>query len=270
MDLNNVNEQLTKYIKPLSYPLAVKMLTPSDKIPEKAKRPKEFIGDRDMLCKFTTISRRYGWIIAADAEENFCPMVRQCFGFSPLSPAFLEGEHQFPIQMIRKEERAKMRNHLPKFEHGKYSGILIAPLFRASSVFNDDFEPDVIFFYGMPAQVLVICEGLPPGEVQPQIGGGACIGEVIKPMVTGNVHVVAPCPGDRIVGQAQDWEMIFSMPLNKVELVLSRLEDTYNAGHRYPIPQTAQFGIVPFLPPSYKALSEEIDRYEQEVKKQAK
>ena len=268
MDLKTLDEMLTRYIKPLTYPVAIKMLSPDDKAPEIAKTGLSFFGKPDMLCKSVTAARRFGWIMSVGKEDNFCPMVMENFGFYPLAPFWLEGEYQMPIQKTDKEDRAKGRQALPKFDYGKYSGVLIVPLFRAPSIFKDGFEPDVIVFFGFPAQVLILSEGLPHGEVQGQVAGGACIGYIVRPIQTGKCHTIMPCGGERIAGGDQDWEIIFSMPFNKVDLVMKWLENTHKQGHRYPIPQQIVFdSSVTALPPSYHKAREELIRYEKELEK---
>ena len=269
MDLKKLNEGLTRYIKPLSYPIAIKMLSSNDEIPKLAKTALGTFGNADMLCKSVTAARRNGWVMAVRKEDNVCTSVMECFGFYPLAPAYLEGEYQVPIHKTNKEARAKGRQGYLKFEYGKYSAMLIAPLFRAQSIFKDGFEPDVIVLYGFPAQIYHLAEGLSYEDIQGQIAGGACAGYLIKPMLTGKCHVVLPCGGDRIVGQAQDWEIIFSMPFNKVDLVMSCLEHTYKQGHRYPIPQQILFDSSA-LPPSYCQLRDAIVKYEKEYKEEEK
>jgi len=264
-DLDQVNEELIRYVKPLTYPIAFKMLTSADQVPEIAKTPLKNWGKRDMLCKCVTAARRYGWIMACGKEDNICSSVSVAFGFYSPSPAFLEGEFQAPIQKIYKEERAKERQAMPKFEYGKYSHTLIVPLFRAKSIFHEDFMPDVIALYALPAQVLHLTEGLPASEVQAVAMGGACINTVVRTMLTDKISVIMPCPGDRIAGGTQDWEVIFSMPTSKVDFVMTRLEETNKARHRYPIPTQIAFDSS-MLPESYHACQSELEEYEKTVR----
>jgi uncharacterized protein (DUF169 family) len=268
MDLKTLDEMLTHYIKPLTFPLAIKMLAANEKPPEIAKTIQSLSGEPDMLCKFVTASRRYGWIMFCGKEDNFCPMAMTNFGFYPLSPAWLEGEDQMPVPKTVKEDRAADRQALPKFDYGKYSGILIVPLSRINLI-KSDFEPDVIVLFGFPSQVLILSEGLPHGELQGQVCGGACIGYIIRTMQTGKCHVVMPCGGERIAGGDQDWEIIFSMPFNKVDLVMEKMLITQKEGHKFPIPQQVvwESSVERFYPPSYRKARERLIEYKKELEK---
>ena len=70
MDLDIVNEKLISRIKPLSYPLAIKLYTSPVQVPEMAKTAQDVFGAREMLCKFTAVARRYGWIMPRSLSEN--------------------------------------------------------------------------------------------------------------------------------------------------------------------------------------------------------
>jgi len=44
-------------------------------------------------------------------------------------------------------------------------------------------------------------------------------------------------PGDRVWGGAQDSEVMFACPNNKLNALMEGLEATHDAGLRYPVPQ---------------------------------
>jgi uncharacterized protein (DUF169 family) len=63
---------------------------------------------------------------------------------------------------------------------------------------------------------------------------GACVYAVVAPMQSGNYQVTVPCPGDRRRAAAQPNEMIFSLPMRKMEDLLISLR--YLEPYRYQLP----------------------------------
>ena len=43
--------------------------------------------------------------------------------------------------------------------------------------------------------------------------------------------------GDRVWGGAEDYEVMYSIPENKLELIIKGLEETHKGGLRYPVPK---------------------------------
>jgi uncharacterized protein (DUF169 family) len=91
------------------------------------------------------------------------------------------------------------------------------------------------------------------GRIESTTGGRLdCAEIVIQTMVTDAPKVILPCNGDRVFGMAQDTEMVFALPWNHVDDLLSGLEGTHKGGVRYPIP-VAMRGTVT-MPKKYQEL----------------
>ena len=81
MDLHEFSEKLNFYIRPQSFPLAVKMLEKNSALPPKVKRPRKDLEKRIAVCQGISMARRYGWALAMGNEDINCPITRVVFGF---------------------------------------------------------------------------------------------------------------------------------------------------------------------------------------------
>jgi len=246
-DLQKFGEEFEKYVRPKYFPLAVKLLEKEEDIPEEAIRPKRDLGDRLSLCQAYGMSRRGGEVIAMLKEDMWCPEPIICYGLVEPPGYFLEGHMNLTReggQYLKDLEAAKnYANSLPRFEVGKYIGVVSSPIMKAR------FNPDLIMVYCNSAQItqLVSAAAYKAGcGITSTISGGVCIRSVVPPMKTKEYQISVPCNGDRRWGLAQDGDLIFTIPKEKMEDLIEGLRRT--AG-RYPV----NFVVKPEheLPPGY-------------------
>jgi len=97
---------------------------------------------------------------------------------------------------------------------GRYIGVVSAPLRTAS------FEPDLAVIYCDSAQLLRLLLGIAykdGRDITTVLGGhAACVYAVVPAMLKGECQAAVPCRGDRGRAGAQDDEMIFSVPREKI------------------------------------------------------
>lgn len=229
MDLKEINEALSLYIRPSSFPVAYKLLRSDDELPERIRIPMRDLGYPITLCQATALTRRYGWTMALSKDDQCCIGGAQAMGFVSTGGG---------SEIVAADKR---------HEHGKYKYHLTAVLDRA------DFQPDVIAIYGNSAQIMRL--------VQAAIGGPGGSGTVnavataisdcgdiaARTVLSNECQAILPSGGDRVFGSTQDHEMIFAMPCSKVEEVIRGLASTHKAGFRYPI--VTDIRHRPNLPP---------------------
>ena len=224
MNLKQVNETLYTYIRPQTFPLALKLCRSESELPEKVRMPVRDLGYQVTLCQGYGMARRFRWALAVGKDDQCCNGGASAMGFIAERPE---------------------DDPLKRLETGKYSHLLIAPIEMA------DFEPDVILVYGNSAQVmrLVQAAGRSAGQSVSAIaaGFGDCGDIVARTTLSDQCQFIMPSGGDRIFGGTQDHEVIFTMPRSKIEAVLKGLEDTHKAGFRYPIVTDLRYRAV--LPP---------------------
>lgn len=233
-DFLEFREGFENYVRPKYYPLAVKLLRDEEEIPDESIRPKTDLGCRLSLCQAYGMSRRGGEIISLLKEDMWCPEPIICYGLVKPPDYFLKGHMNFneenEVQYLKNLEAAeKNAASLPRFEVGKYVGVVSAPMMGAS------FIPDLILVYCNSAQITQLVSAAAYSSGQPitsSIGGGACIRSVVPAVRSGEFQISVPCGGDRRWGLAQDDDMIFSIPAGKMKVLLEGLKEI---GPRYPV-----------------------------------
>lgn len=248
MELKQIVDALNTYIRPQTFPLALRM---DQEAPPRARRPLGFFGYPIPECQAWGMARRYGWTLALGEEDAACPYGALALGFLPPKEGFLSGQYRGGASSP--EAGVRTAQAMRRLEYGQYRYLIMAPLERA------DFEPQLILIYGNSAQVMRLVQGrlyLTGGSLTSSAAGGYDCADIIPgTLLSDECQVVLPCNGDRIFGLTQDDEMAFTLPWSKVETTIKGLEAGHKSGlQRYPIPFYFRFN--PQLPPSYVELRE--------------
>lgn len=228
MELKEMNEMINQYVRPQTFPIALKLVQSDDQLPERVRMPMRDLGHPVTLCQATAMTRRYGWSMAVGKEDQCCIGGHRTMGFDASGAAGPVGEDK-------------------QLEPGKYKYHLTASLDRA------DFEPDVIAIYGNSAQIMRLVQsatGGPGGSGKVNAvatGFGDCGDIAAHTFLSNECQFILPSGGDRVFGSTQDHEVIFTMPRSKFEAVAQGLENTHKMGFRYPV--IADVRHRPNLPP---------------------
>ena len=204
MDNKEINNALNTYVRPQTFPIAIKLCQSEGELPEKVKIPKRDLGYQVILCQAIGLARRFGWTLAIGKEDQICVGGAQVMGSLPENV-------QGPVD---KEKR---------LEPGKYSHLLIAPLERAT------FEPDVLAIYGNSAQIMRLVQSATgglggTGKVNAVATGAGDCGDIIaRTFLTDECQSILPSGGDRVYGSTQDHQFIFTMPKSKIGVVAEGL-----------------------------------------------
>ena len=219
---NEYGKRLENLIRPNSSPLAVRMLRAPDEVPEEALRPVRDFGKCMSTCQTFALSRRFGETVAQLFEDMWCPEPVIGFGLAEPPQYFYEGKTRYPAGVESLEAGANWAREFPRFEVGKYVGVVSAPLTTAS------FEPDVAIIYCDSAQLLRLLLGLAyedGRDITTVLGGhSACVYSVVPTMQKNECQASVPCRGDRGYAGTQDYEMIFSIPRDQIARVVEGLE----------------------------------------------
>ncbi|HEY91361.1 MAG TPA: DUF169 domain-containing protein [Dehalococcoidia bacterium] len=224
MDTKQMNDMLNTYVRPQTFPLALKLCKSESELPERVRIPVRDMGYQITLCQGYGIARRFRWAVAIGKDDQCCVGGASTMGFIGERP---------------NEEPAK------RLETGKYSHLLIAPIEMA------DFEPDLLLLYVNSAQAMRLSQAASRsadnGVSAIATGFGDC-GDIVARTTTSNqCQFVLPSGGDRVFGGTQDNELIFTIPWEKAEAVIGSLEETHKAGFRYPV--LTDLRHEPALPP---------------------
>jgi MtaA/CmuA family methyltransferase len=247
MDVKTADQQLQLYIRPQTFPVAIRMLRPDEPIPERARRPARDFKKLSMNCQVIDMARRYGWMIALTREDHICSLGIAALGFE--KPTHLHNSGTLCEGMYTETKEAGQRSEaaVDRFKAGEYTALLVAPLDRTT------FEPHLVCIYANPAQVMRLTQAAlwkKGGKLTSSFGGRIDCSEIIvTTMRTDQPQVILPCSGDRIFGQTQDHEMAFTIPWGQMEEVIEGLKRTHDGGIRYPITQFMEYEAK--LPPKY-------------------
>ncbi len=250
MDLKVINEAYHQYLRPQTFPVAVRLCASKDGLPEKVRLPKRDLGIDISLCHAIAMARRYGWVIAIDKTVS-CYVPAISLGFVQVPPDIADGTFQASVGLwgMGKEAAAAAIKNVTHLEYGKYQYALIAPLDKAA------FEPHVIIQYASPAQLWVLLSAYLNGNGKPGLDvrlttGAGCTSYVTKAMLTDEAQFALVGPGARLVPHPPDYECAPSIPFSKIEKPVQALETNYRTGvFRYPIPTFLRYNSQ--HPPGY-------------------
>jgi uncharacterized protein (DUF169 family) len=238
-----------------TFPVAVKFLKDSADLPEKTRQPSVVLGKRVTICQGVTMARTYGWTVGLTREDLICVPAMIAFGFSGApDPAETLATLFCEVDFSQSEEGGRKEiDDMIRLENRECEAIVLAPLKKGL------FEPDTVAFYGNPAQVMRMIQGLTYMEqrrISGNFGGKVeCSEYLIAPYKTLSPRVVIPGMGDRIFSMTQDDEMVFSIPGRLLENLIEGLKRAgKKIGARYPV--TFYQNFQPELPKPYKELGE--------------
>jgi uncharacterized protein (DUF169 family) len=229
--LNKYGEELERRLLLRTSPIAIKMIEREEDIPPGAIRPKKETGLHLDLCQAFAKSRRERVAVAMLKEDHWCYVPVIAFGLSEAPDFFLEGYTEFPSRVADLEAARNLAHKSPRLERGRYIGIVSAPLRTAN------FEPDLSAIYCNSAQLRCLLTGmkyrkgyLVTSTLEP---GGACVQCTVPVLRSGECQVTIPCGGDRKGALAQDDELIFSLPTDKLEDLMIGLRHFDENGFGY-------------------------------------
>jgi len=214
--------RIETYLRLNTFALAIKLLKNKKEIPTNAKRPKKDLGYHLSLCQAFAISRREGtsFIMLKDDMWCFEPVVG--LGLAKAPQYFLEGHNRFPGTARTLEAGKNWAQSLPCFKLCKYEGIAFAPLSKTS------FEPDLIILYCDPSQltqIMIAINWIDGKDINCRLSGHAgCVYAIVPTIQNNQYQVTVPCIGDRKRALAQNDELVFSSPIEKVKDLVAGLE----------------------------------------------
>ena len=250
INLKQIDEALTHYVRPQTFPIAIRMCESEEELPDKTKVPQKDVGTIISLCHAINMARRYGWVIAVDKFQS-CYVAGISMGFLSVLPDVADGSFQESLGLwgMSKEQAVAAIQNMPKFEYGKYKNVIIAPLHRAA------FEPHLVLVYGNPAQIWILLAGYLAGTGKRGLDttlttGAGCTTYITRTIQKDECQFSLVGTGERLVPHTQDYECALSIPISKVENTIQGLETGYKIGvFRYPIPTFLRYNSQ--HPPGY-------------------
>lgn len=254
MDYKAYSEEITKMVRPQTFPVGLKFVKDIDQLPAQAVRPSKY-NIKISLCQWITMARRWGRILGAVAEDINCTPCLAALGLKRLESYTHFSEYFVDMGYFDSMELAEAATkELDPIPAGEISGIAIFPLDMAP------VDPDIILIYGTPAQMARLAAGFVyhSGKLieSKTTGFGISCLSAVKPYFTGKPAMVHPGRGERILAGTDESEMFFTFPASDGELLLDGLKKTHAKGTRYPV-QSYMIYQPPVIKP-VKSLGEKL------------
>lgn len=219
----DLGQDFINKLKLTEYPIAVKMIKKGDQVPEALERPREFFGYEIPPCVTYTYCRKQGTSFYITGDDVACKPISLCFGFRKLSDPYdlfraweKHGGYKRNAEMEKKSRETDIY-----FEHLEFEGFIVSPLHETI------VKPDIVMIYGTPlVQSHLVAAATYDGQTIVSNFNGmesSCKEGIMRTFKTNQCHVVIPGMGDRVLAGGQDFEVIFSVPEDKLEYVNENL-----------------------------------------------
>ena len=232
-----LGEKITRYIRPATFPLAVRVARDASELDNDFRRPTV----RNFLCQNLTMGRRYGWTIKVLPEDCACLLARGVYGWESPDSYELGGLRNFAVGLYAASVESEKRFAETLEPLGEpAAGMLISPLERTR------IEPEVALIYGNAAQMMRLVQSvlyMKGGVLDFTAAGrlGSCTDGIVRAIQLRKPRLVLLGNGDRVWAMAQDDELMFAVPAGELAELVEGIEATHRAGLRYPVPHYMNF-----------------------------
>jgi uncharacterized protein (DUF169 family) len=186
-----------------------------------------------MFCQIPFMARVGGQTIGLTHEDKVGDRCKRIHGLLQTNPEAkrMEAKMLSRTWMPSVEEGLKQQEDYPRIPAGE--AIVVGPVAR------ENFEPEVILFYGNPAQIMMLMCGLQKIQYERFqfhfIGEGACVDSLGQCYNTRKPALAIPCYGERSMGQVKDDEINIALTPSDVGRAAEGLLILNKIGFKYPI-----------------------------------
>jgi uncharacterized protein (DUF169 family) len=230
MDVENIQERLIRLLRLRTTPVAVTLMKNKEDIPAGIERPKI----RLTICQMVALSRIHERVLAGGMDEIICSYAQSVLGFADWPEDMISGERRAGTRVEDVTASSNLIENIPKIETDSFEAIVTAPLAKTP------FKPDLILLFANPAQMtrLIHAATWKTGErlsFTTAAEAGTCAEGIAATYLRNDVNIAFPCYGTRRFGMAADSELIFGIPIEKIDEIMDGLEKTHAVGSTYPI-----------------------------------
>jgi uncharacterized protein (DUF169 family) len=231
MNWTEVCGEFVKTLRLKTDPLAFKRF---EKVEELEQIKNVFhIPTQSTFCQAVHRARVQGLTVGITRQDKVGDRCLRLFGVKQASEKSMKAEAAMlsTTWFGNPEEAMKQQLETPRVPAAE--AVALAPLSK------EKFEPEVILFYGNPAQIMMLLCGLQKERYERFqfffIGEGACADSLAECYRTRKPQVSIPCYGERSMGQVADDEISLALPPAEVPRALSGMKKLAKVGFKYPI-----------------------------------
>lgn len=235
MEINTIHEigrDLRALYDLRTRPIGIKFLRPDEETPANAVSPTKDLKCHMAMCQAQAAARRNGQTIVMRKEDHWCWNPLIVYGLVPCEERSEQQEIVMKYIGVGDPENAKkVLAGFPRLKYGEFDRLVVGPLDEA------EFVPDVVLVYCVPAQLrsMLFAAKQENGGIIPSTFDAvdSCAYSVTGPILDGGYRVTVPDPGDYERALAAEDEMIFSIPLCRLEAftVISKGARNFNMGY---------------------------------------
>lgn len=247
----DLDRKLQERLRLRTYPVAFKLLPEEEDLKKigKLRRPSHQV----LFCQLVTAARTYGMTLGAVEEDFMSPACPGMLGLSERPDYVMDGRFKAAFWFQDQKDGEKFEKAFPVIPMGQGKAVVLAPLKQ------EQFEPDIVLFYGTPAQMILAINGLQWKEYEPFqfycVGEGACSDALARCFLTQKPSLSIPSYGERTYGHIAEDELAMAIPAKAMDKLIEGLEGLAQRGIRYPIPYTGSLAdMTPGMPKVYQEM----------------
>lgn len=251
MNWQEVSDELVRILRLRTDPLAFKRFEKSGEL--EAIRNVFHIPTFSTFCQAVHRVRVQGLTIGITKQDK---MNQRCLRLHGVKHAHEKSMKEESAMLSRTwfaspKDALKQQQETPRVPVA--DAVALAPLSKGK------FDPDIILFYGNPAQMMMLLCGLQKVKYERFqfffIGEGACADSLGECYRTGKPQLSIPCYGERSMGQVADDEISLALPPEEIPRAISGMQQLAKIGFKYPINFIgSQADLEPILAQVYPAI----------------
>lgn len=223
--MQNLGKRLREVIGLPYSPVAIRVFESPEKAPREALRPYRDQGVHYGMCQAVSLVKTKGITIALAKEDHWCWKPLMAFGLVDCERNTEAYRHVLRNSGIPDPSRADyyFQNEFPMMPRNDNRVIVIAPLESTS------FIPDVVLAYcASSSQLRDILGGVKRGTGMSVHSDfdymDSCVFSFMPTHLTREFRITLPDPGETGRACCPETELIFSIPVEKLEMVVEECE----------------------------------------------
>ncbi len=208
INYSEISELLKTTLNLEGSPVAIKLVTAADQIPEGIKE----VESQLRHCMMVNLSRREGAIFYATAGKHQCMGGAWSLGLRELTESLKSGEFYYKLGKFDTWAACKRTiDNIPHIKSGLTYATVYAPLEKTP------FSPDVVLIFGKPKIMLKLAQSTLyhiGGRIHTSFSGiqSVCSEATGQTYLTGKPNYSIGCDGSRRYSGIADEEMVMGMP----------------------------------------------------------
>lgn len=220
-EINSYGQKIRDCLKLKTSPVAVKLVSDGQEIPDGIKR----VGETMRHCQMVDRVRRTGDEFYSLWDDQMCKGGAASMGLGKMPAKVASGEFYYKgLKHFSTLNSARRTVEMaPTLPPNSIKAILYSPLEKTS------FVPDVVLLICTPKQIMLLTQAIiykTGGRLDVSFAGkqSVCSDGVVQAYRDGKIGITVGCSGSRAYTEIADEEMIIGIPVELLSDLISGLE----------------------------------------------